>query len=185
VSGSGVRINAGELKGRSLSVPAGVRPTSQRVREALCSRWQTLLPGASVLDLFAGSGAVGLEAASRGARTVLCIDADPQVFKELVAACGRLAPETVSVRRARLPEELARASGDAVFDLVFADPPYTFEGWEPLLQGVAERLLPMGEAVMEHSRRATLPGRVGRLEQLASRRYGDSALSFYCDPSSV
>jgi 16S rRNA (guanine966-N2)-methyltransferase len=179
VSVSGVRISAGEFKGSRLKVPSGVRPTAQRVREALCSRWQTRLPGASVLDLFAGSGAVGLEAASRGAARVLLIEADHRVHKELTAACARLAPEITRTHRASLPEDLARAVHNGVFDLVFADPPYAFEEWEGLLAAVADLIETNGEAVFEHSRRVVLPDRVGRLEQRSTRRYGDSALSFF------
>ena len=179
MSAPGVRISGGELKGSRLKVPPGVRPTGQRVREALCSRWQVRLPGATVLDLFAGSGAVGLEAASRGASGVMLIEADPRVYQELTTAAARLAPETTRTRRARLPEELSRIAGDATFDLVFADPPYAFADWDALLEAIAAVFAPSGEVVIEHSRRVALPQRVAHLGWESTRPYGDAALSFY------
>lgn len=175
----GVRISAGELKGVRLEVPSGVRPTGQRVREALFSRWQSRLPGAAVLDLFAGSGAVGLEAVSRGADSVLCVDIDKAVHRELVKATDRLAPEVAGARRASLPEELRRVASGRVFDLVFADPPYAFTGWQELLEALEDLCHPAGEAVMEHSSRVELPSETGGLERRSTRRYGDSCLSFY------
>jgi len=167
------------MRGQRLRIADGVRPTSQRVREALFSRWQGRVAGATFLDLFAGSGAVGLEAASRGAERVVCVEAESRVQRELAAACSRLAPEVVTVRSAQLPEDLGRVVAGARFALVFADPPYAFERWEALLEGIGEVLEADGEAVLEHAWRTELPSRAGRLELLTQRRYGDSGLSFF------
>lgn len=175
----GVRVSGGTLKGARLRVLHGVRPTSQRVREALASRWQARLPGASVLDLFAGSGAVGLEAASRGAAGVLLVEAAPRVCRELTAAAARLAGDSTTVCRSRLPEELERAADGRTFHLVFADPPYDFEAWSDLLQKIGRHVAPEGEVAIEHSSRIELPSLWGGLERVDERRYGDSMLSFF------
>jgi 16S rRNA (guanine966-N2)-methyltransferase len=117
-----VRIVAGEFKGRRLAAPrgSGTRPTADRVREALFSMLGDV-GGARVLDLYAGSGALGIEALSRGAASAVFVERDPQA----VAAIERnLAPLDVeaAVRRADVVRWLARAEGP--FDLVFCDPPY-------------------------------------------------------------
>lgn len=174
-----VRLGSGRFRGVSLPVPGGVRPTSSRVREALLDRWQFRLPGAALLELFAGSGAVGLEALGRGAESLLALDDDPRVVQALERAVGEWAPEDAEVRRARLPQELDAAIGERRFDLVFADPPYEIDDFEPLLEAAAAVLAEEGELVLEHSRRRRAPQRVGRLERIDQRRYGESVLSVY------
>jgi 16S rRNA G966 N2-methylase RsmD len=85
--------------------------------------------------------------------------------------------------RASLPDGLAAARlGEEPFDLVFADPPYDFEDWFALLEGIEAKLAPNGELAIEHSARVALPERVGSLERFDSRRYGDTAVSFYRRP---
>lgn len=126
------RIISGRLRGRSLSVPpAGTRPTTDRVREALFSAIVSRvdLDGAAVLDLFAGSGALGLEAVSRGADTAWFVEENPRAvacLKKNVDGLITALPATDSaVRRARLPGALAGPCPVAGgFDLVLADPPY-------------------------------------------------------------
>ena len=172
----GVRVTGGAFRGRGLAVPPGARPTEGRVREALFSIWSDRLEGARALDLFAGSGIVGLEALGRGALSVLCVDDDPRAIKTLEANASRLG-ERLEVRRLSLPAGLARLSGP--FDLVFADPPYAFDGYEELLTGVQPLLAPEGDVVVEHASRRELPLEAGRLVRVDVRRYGESSLSFY------
>jgi 16S rRNA (guanine966-N2)-methyltransferase len=125
------RIIAGVAGGRRIAVPPGAtRPTADRAREGLFSTLEAVrgpLVGARVLDLYAGSGAVGLEAASRGARHVLLVEADPRAVRVLrgnVRALGfDQAPATVEVRAERA-ERLTGAPAPAAYDVVFADPPY-------------------------------------------------------------
>jgi 16S rRNA (guanine966-N2)-methyltransferase len=174
----GVRIAAGDLKGRRLKIPPAVRPTSQRVREAVFSHWQGQIADSSFLDLFAGSGAMGLEAASRGARRVLSVEGRPAVARGLKAAMRELASGTVEVLVAELPERF-RLSRTELFDLVFADPPYDFEAYEALLLLIDQTLTPQGEAAVEHSIRAEVPERAGGLERVAVRTYGESRVSYY------
>jgi 16S rRNA (guanine966-N2)-methyltransferase len=172
----GVRVTGGSFKGRGLAVPPGARPTEGRVREALFSMWGDLLDGARVLDLFAGSGVVGLEALSRGALDVLFVDDSLQAVKTLQENAAQLG-ERIEARKLSLPAGLARLSGP--YDLVFADPPYAFAEYGILLAGIAPLLAPDGEVVVEHSTRKELPIEIGSLVRTDVRRYGESSLSFY------
>lgn len=181
-----VRVTGGLHKGRLLAVPPQARPTEGRVREALFSIWhEPLAEGARVLDLFAGSGVVGLEAAGRGALRVVCVDWDKRSFPILQSNRDRLEEALVDLRVLELPSglaELAEREGKG-FDLVFADPPYRFSGYAALLAAVAPLLAAGAEVAVEHSARASVPAEVpiegGRLVRVDQRRYGESALSFY------
>lgn len=177
----GVRITGGDFKGRSLAVPPGARPTEGRVREALFSIWSDRIDGASVLDLFAGSGAVALEAIGRGALSALAVDDNLRAVKTLEANAGRLGERLVDIRRLVLPAGLTRlvAEGAGPFDLVFVDPPYNVTFYEELLQGVVPLLATDAEVAVEHSSRRELPLEVGALTRVDVRRYGESAVSFY------
>lgn len=120
------RIVAGIAGGRKLKVPPrGTRPTSERVREAVFSSLQARMDieGAAVLDLFAGSGALGLEALSRGAARVVLVESDARAAAVVRENIGVLALPGAAVRCAPVASVLAGAA-DPVFDLVFADPPY-------------------------------------------------------------
>jgi 16S rRNA (guanine966-N2)-methyltransferase len=179
----GARIMGGELRGRGLAVPPGARPTEGRVREALFSIWCDRLEGARVLDLFAGSGAVGLEALGRGALTALAVDSDLRAVKIVEENAARVGLKALEIRRLTLPAGLGRLSERGPFDLIFADPPYGFAAYEDLLQGAAPLLTPDGEVAVEHSARRELPVEVGPLTRVDVRRYGESAVSFYrCGP---
>ncbi len=173
------RIVGGVAGGRRLAVPSGreVRPTSERVREALASALESRLGGPgglharTVLDLFAGTGAVGLELLSRGAAGVTLVESAPNVRKVLeanVAALG-LAGATVAGQRA----EAFLAATDGAWDIVFLDPPYALDV-QPLLEAAAPhaRLL----LVLERATRSPDPSWPEGFEQLHHRRYGDSTL---------
>lgn len=179
MSANQVRLSAGDFKGARVPVLPSVRPTSSRVREALLDSWRARLSGSSFLDLFAGSGAVGLEAAGRGVSDVLLLEGAGNVARELTATAQRLAPEMARVRLARLPVDLGKASAGQRFDLVFADPPYEFDEFEALLVGCEEVLAEGGVMAIEHSSRQQLPAPTVDLEHVETRRYGESALSFY------
>lgn len=180
--GNRVRLSGGTHKGHTVAVPPGARPTEGRVREALFSIWrEPLEEGARLLDLFAGSGAVGLEAAGRGALRVVCVEGNRRAFSALQGNRDRLGEALVEIRRLDLPgglRELVAAEGGA-FDLVFADPPYRFAAHAELLEGAAPLLAGQGEMAVEHSARVPLPEEVGGLIRVDQRRYGESALSFY------
>jgi 16S rRNA (guanine966-N2)-methyltransferase len=131
-----VRIIGGRWRGTRLPVPdrPGLRPTSDRVRETLFNWLQWELPGARVLDLFAGSGALGLEAASRGVAHVQLVEADAGLAAALSAAAVRLgAEETVAVQSGDALAFLRQASAGAEYDIAFVDPPFAAGLWEQVL----------------------------------------------------
>ena len=169
-----MRIVAGEWRGRRIKAPAGdrVRPTADRVREAWMSIVQRRLPGSAVLDLFAGSGALGLEALSRGARRAVFVEIAPaslRVLRENIEALG--ACEAATVRRAdalRFAESLPAHA----FDVAFADPPYG--------HGAAARLAEVWRrtpfaALLGVEHRAGEPMPAGG----DARRYGSTVVTFY------
>ena len=175
-----LRIGAGERRGLRIQAPPGIRPTSGRLREALFDIWSSRLPGAVFLDLFAGSGAVGIEAVSRGAARAVLVESSREALAVLEGNVGRAALPGVSVVRARLPGELERRLPAAMrFDLIFADPPYGFEGCEELLAAAAARLAAGGEIALEQRWTDPLPGAPGMLEEVGRRRYGEGGLTFY------
>lgn len=134
-----VRIIGGRLRGSKLPVAdcPGLRPTSDRVRETLFNWLQPVLPGARVLDLFAGTGALGFEAASRGAAGVLLVERDAGLAASLRHSAARLKADGVEVLCADALGFLAQPDGRR-FDLVFLDPPFA----EGLWQAAADRLGP-------------------------------------------
>jgi len=177
-----LRLSGGRHGGRVLSVPRDVRPTGGRVREALFSIWGERVEGARVLELFAGSGAVALEALGRGAAAATAVERDPRAAAALAANAERLGERAaLTLRRGALPAELARLarSGAGPFDLVFADPPYRFTAHAALLEALAPLLAPDGEVVLEHAVKVEPPAGAGGLVRVDRRRYGESALSFY------
>jgi len=180
--GNRVRLTGGLHRGRYLAVPPGARPTEGRVREALFSIWhEPLSAGARVLDLFAGSGVVGLEAAGRGALGVVCVEKSRRSFSMLQSNRDRLGEALVEIRLLELPSGLAELGqrGDGPFDLVFADPPYRFSAYRALLVAIEPLLAEDGEVAIEHSARTPMAEEVGGLLRVDQRRYGESALSFY------
>jgi 16S rRNA (guanine966-N2)-methyltransferase len=177
------RVIAGEAGGRRLAVPAGrdTRPTSDRAREGLFATIVSMvgsLTGTRVLDLYAGSGAVGLEALSRGAGHVLLVESGARagrVIRENVDALGLAGAEVVIDRVERV---LARGPADGPYDVVFADPPYALAGEEVsgILSALAARgwLAPGALVIVE---RATRSGPVGWPEGFVperARRYGEA-----------
>ncbi len=178
--GPSMRIIGGTHRGRRLSTPRweGLRPTSDRLRETLFDILGPCVEGARVLDACAGTGAVGLEALSRGAAHAVFVDRDPRavaLIRRNAEACGLAAHCTV--RRGVLPAAFRRlVSGE--FDLILLDPPYAAPDLGPMLAAAAARLAPGGRLVMEHARRLEPPAPPG-FEALRSVRAGDSALRFY------
>lgn len=177
------RIVGGAAKGRRLAVPArGTRPTSDRAREALFNTLGALLDleSARVLDLFAGSGAVGLEALSRGAAEVHFVESDRgacDVLRRNVDAVG-LAQARVHQRT--VAAYLGGAPDPEPFDLVFADPPYALDEDElaTLLAAIADRawLSDDGIVVVERSARGPEPRWPDAIEAIKQKRYGEGVL---------
>jgi len=179
-----LRIVAGSLKGRRIVAPqvGDVRPTSERVREALFDILGGRVQGAGVLDFFAGSGAVGCEAISRGASEVIFVEADPRVARVLRANLEALG----ALGRGRLiiGDAVAACRGlteSGPFDVVFADPPYrgdTAERFLPAL-AVSGLLTASSAVVLERPARAAPIEPPPGLLRVREARYGDSRLDFY------
>jgi 16S rRNA (guanine966-N2)-methyltransferase len=183
----GVRVIAGRYKGRRLKAPRGraTRPTSDRVREALFSLLGDV-HGATVLDLFAGTGALGIEALSRGAARAVFVERDPAALRALRANLGalELREPAAEVRRAEALIALRTArERRETYDLLFVDPPYgDARAWEGKLSAALPPLLaPAGRVVVESDRRTplALAGEPGSLEVELERRYGDTAITIH------
>ncbi len=186
------RVIAGTAGGRRLSVPAGrdTRPTSDRAREGLFATVQAIrgpLTGASVLDLYAGSGAVGLEALSRGAARALLAEADPRAVRVIRANIAALGLPGAAVAAGRVERLLARGpaahtdgDGDARFGVAFADPPYALAGQAvtAMLTSLLEAgwLEPGALVVVERSTRSGPLDWPGGYMADRARRYGEATL---------
>lgn len=170
------RIVAGSARGRRLDVPAGAatRPTADRAREGMFSSLQSLvdLEGARFLDLYAGSGALGLEALSRGAGAATLVESDPRALAVLRANTARLA----------LPAEVVEQDvadflgGEPVpYDVVALDPPYELDV-DPVLPALLPWLAEEAVVVLERRTRGPAPTWPAGLEAVRSRRYGEATL---------
>ncbi len=174
-----MRVIAGAYGGRELIAPRGTatRPTSDRVREALFSILDDV-SGARVLDLFAGSGALAIEALSRGAAEATLVDSSAAALAAIRRNLERLGIDAV-VHRARALDFLQRARGSSrQYDLVFLDPPYRHAGSlaAELSAALAPVLAPEARVVAESDRRSPLEL---ELEQLDERRYGDTLIQIH------
>ena len=188
------RIISGSAGGRRLQTPPGVgtRPTSDRVREALFSRLEHLdvLSGARVLDLYAGSGALGLEAASRGAASVLLVESNRAAAAVARANADVIGRPGLRVRAETVERVLAvaPASGDRV-DLALLDPPYDVD--EEALAAVLALLVteqwlaPHAIVVVERSSRSPQPRWLAPLTPMGQRRYGETTVWFADVPGPV
>lgn len=180
-----MRVIAGEFKGRRLDAPKwpGLRPTSDKLRETLFNVLAPRIAGAQIVDGFAGSGAVGIEALSRGADHATFVEADQRAIRLIRANLERcaIAPERYAIIRADFVS-LREPAGRRRATLVLLDPPYEWGREEEALR-TAERLLaPDGLVVLEHARRRDSPARAGALVRVRLLTSGDSALSFYETP---
>jgi 16S rRNA (guanine(966)-N(2))-methyltransferase RsmD len=184
-----MRIIAGTLKGRRLKTPtwSGLRPTSDKLRETLFNVIAPRIAGARVVDAFAGSGALGIEALSRGAAWVTFVEHDRRaqaLIAENLAICGiSRGYAIIRAPAARAFATLPAASAPFdPFDIVLLDPPYDVAA-EEALDGVDRLIAPDGVVIFEHARRQPAPGEAGRLVRTRELASGDSALAFYsCRP---
>jgi 16S rRNA (guanine(966)-N(2))-methyltransferase RsmD len=178
-----MRIVAGDLKGQKLVAPRGwkVRPTADRVREAIFSALGDRVEGALVLDLYCGTGALAIEALSRGAEGAVLVDRDTRAALGNVQRLGLA--ERVSLERGDAGRWLAsRSAGAARFDLVFVDAPYKLADrmGKDLDTHLPRLLAEGGRAVVESGARRPL--RLAGLEQVRQRRYGAADVGFYRHP---
>lgn len=177
-----MRIIAGECGGRRLFAPPGMstRPTADRVKEAIFSVLLPYIPGAQVLDLFAGSGALALESLSRGANSAVLVDRDPkalEVIRRNVELCGMAG--RVKIKKGQAVSVLSTL--ETKFDLIFLDPPYNkghVSAIEPLL--LSKKVLAPGAiVVLETSTKNGETFTDWRWEQYKNSSYGDTAVLYY------
>lgn len=157
-----------------------MRPTSDKLRETLFNVVAPRVEGARVLDGYAGTGAVGLEALSRGAAHVTFVERDRRAAARVAAnvrLCG--VERGCAIIRAGFEEAARSALPAGAFDLVFLDPPYDARGLDAIVTAAARLVAPGGLLVLEHARRVPAPARAGRLERVREVRSGDSALALY------
>ena len=184
-----MRIITGSAKGKRLKAPSGLktRPTTDRVKESLFSIIQEFLSDACILDLFAGTGNLGLEALSRGAAHAIFVDQAQE--------CSRLIRENAAytnllkrcdIWRTQVLEALGRCQREQLaFDIIFCDPPYNQGHPTQILHFIDEhpKLLPNGILILEHSRHEALPENLTRLELRRQEQYGETMISFYKMPA--
>jgi 16S rRNA (guanine(966)-N(2))-methyltransferase RsmD len=177
------RVIAGTARGLRLAAPGpGTRPLGDRVKQTLFAILEPDLPGSRFLDLFAGSGAAGIEALSRGAAHATFVERD--------AGVARVIGD--NLRRTRLEERADVVTGDALtwiprggsarepFDLSFVDPPYDApDVLESALEQVASIVRPGGRVIAKHHWRNQPPARIGLLASERERRFGETSLTFY------
>jgi len=178
-----MRITAGAMRGRIIHVPdvPGLRPTPSKVRQALFNILGSV-DGFHVLDLYAGSGMMALEALSRGAESAISIEQDRRAVKALQQSCTTLnLADTWSIHAGSVEQRLSRLAGKK-FDLIFADPPYAQGFSEAFPELLAQHDIDCGQLVIEESSRIQPNWPDGWVCQ-QTRRYGDTCLHFLINTS--
>ena len=175
-----MRIIAGEKKGHTIFAPRGreTRPTPDRVRDNVFNIVAPWVEGARVLDLYAGSGAMGLEALSRGAGSVVFVESDSDAVRAIERNLDKLRLTGATVLRAEASNGLAQeATAGRKYDLVLADPPYAMTDYDPLARYLPRVLAEDGLLVLESAARTEpeLPG----LEVRTSRKYGSTRVTVF------
>ncbi len=179
-----MRIIAGTARGRTLEGPKNadrIRPTADRVRQTIFDVLGQFFDRVRVLDLYAGTGALALEALSRGASHATLVDSDKEAQglcranAQSIGFAGQIELLAMPVERAL--QVLSRRAER--FDLVFADPPYALLAVSSIVLGVGPLLSPEGRLVVEHDRREEAPLEQGALTRVDQRRFGDTMVSIY------
>ena len=179
-----MRIIAGVAKGNQIFAPKGqdTRPTQDRVRESLFNILQSEIPGASVLDLFAGSGALALEAVSRGAEEAVMVDSGAEAMNCIQRNIAKLGfGEKVQTLKCDWRAALHQLHSDKrAFDLVFLDPPYQMLDTAGIIEDILEAglLRPKALMIVEH-RKGMEPKLMSPFHSRRKRKYGDTEISFF------
>ena len=195
-----MRIIAGKFKGRRLAAPKGntVRPTADRVKESVFSILREQVVNANFLDLCAGTGSIGIEALSRGAKHVTFVEREPQcirIIKRNLAACNltvargpvprdgyQLTTEQhVQLLRCPISKGISQLQRGAPFDIIYFDAPYHARLYTDSLALLADAhlLCAHGSLLIEHSKQTSLPLTVGELTQSRQETYSNTHVSFY------
>jgi 16S rRNA (guanine966-N2)-methyltransferase len=176
-----LRITAGTLRGRRIEVPkSDVRPTSERARQAFFNIVREQLEGARFLDLFAGTGIFAFEAISRGAKEAVAVDASRASIAAIQKNAAALGVPLRTIHADALAG-IKRLQGE-VFDVIYADPPYAYEGYDDLLMAIDESATLAEQAVVaiEHRRRTEpFPSNPTRLRHSRTAEYGEVWISFF------
>ena len=187
-----MRITGGRLKGRPLIAAKGydIRPASDKVRQALFNIIGPDLTGSVVLDLFAGTGAYGFEAISRGAKNAIFIDNSSEsllILKKNISLLGVSEQCQVKQQDLVVGDSLKITKKDGYFDIVFIDPPYRLGFIVPVLKkvGCSDFLSLSGVVVAETSKEECLPEKAGNLQLWQVRKYGSTCLWFYLKKESA
>ena len=176
-----MRITTGKFRGRQLKTVKGIRPTQEKVRKAVFDILGDIT-GLSFLELFAGTGAVGLEALSRGASEVVLVENNPDCLASLQKNTADL--ETGVCNLLRIDSDAAVKSlhqHGKIFELIFLDPPYYRGAVKKTLQTLSayDILAPNGLIIVQHFKKDDLPAQLGVLSLFRQSKYGDTLLSFY------
>lgn len=171
-----LRVSAGRWKGRRLEIPPGARPTSARAREALFDILGSRIAGARVLDLYAGSGAVGIEAVSRGAAAAVLVERDARTLRRNLERIGA-GPEVEVLESSTAEGVRLLSARKERFDVTFSDPPYAAKKAERI-RGVAGLLAPDGVLILQRDAEAQ-PPRVEGLVLVGERAYGRNRFHFF------
>lgn len=173
-----MRIAGGTARGATLKVPkiSDIRPAQEMVRQAVFSILGDKIESAQVLDLYAGSGAYGLEALSRGAAFAVFVDSHPMAVQTIID----------NATKAKFEDQIEAIRHDALrhltdshesYDIIFADPPYSYQELKPLLYHLAEHLKSDGLLIFEHDKKTTVES--SSLELIDQRKYGASTISIF------
>ncbi|MFC5649055.1 16S rRNA (guanine(966)-N(2))-methyltransferase RsmD [Paenibacillus solisilvae] len=180
-----MRVIAGTAKGRALKAVPGTntRPTTDKVKEAIFSMIGPYFDGGRVLDLFAGTGGLGIEALSRGADRAVFVDlegASIEVIKHNIQAAGLAASSEIYRNEATRAVKALEKRGIA-FRIVFLDPPYRMKEMDNLMQELAQRKLlePSAVIVVEHDAAHSYPEELPGYDQIKRTQYGDTAVTIY------
>ncbi len=177
-----MRIIAGTMKGRKLIAPPGldVRPTSDKVKGALYNILSDRITMASFLDLYAGSGSVGIEALSRGAGHVVFVDQNRKHLRTLQKNIPKNSFEGHYQIIAKSASDFIRRTKQS-FDFIFIDPPYTSDEVEKILPRLKQGdiIAEDGEVIIEHHHKKSLPEKIGIFLLIKKYKYGETLLSFY------
>ena len=181
-----MRVITGTARGRKLITPEGLdtRPTTDKVKEAVCSALQFDFPGANVLDLFAGSGQMAIEALSRGAEKAVLIDADTRAvscIKQNVKDCGFL--QKAEVIHGDALSYLQRTT--RMFDIAFLDPPYRKDILQQILPVLAKKMQKTGIIVCEHEPECKLSDIIEDFHLQKQKKYGKIIVSIYKQPEDL
>jgi len=176
-----MRITTGIYKGRRINMPKDIRPTQEKVRKALFDILGDI-SGLSFLEVFAGSGAIGIEALSRGAKEVVFIEKDKkciQAIKDNLMLLGYLGYRVIGLDTLEAIKRISQQNDK--FNIIFLDPPYYKDLAKKTLKilGAYDILAPNGFIIVQHFKKESLPGVQGGLVLFKQAHYGDTVLSFY------